>query len=56
MYNLVGSTVLGYYMGFLLVVSTGGGTGWGERNPAGLSPGREPVASMDDYNDVRGGV
>ena len=41
-------------MGVLLGVSPGGGIGWEDRTTVGLAPGGLPLASLGNYNYVRG--
>ena len=54
MYNCVGSSVLGSYVGDLLGFRPGLNTGWEERTLVGLAPGGTPVGSLDKSDGVRG--
>ena len=56
LYNGVGSTVLGSYVGFLLGVIIWGGTGWEEIITVDLLPARSPVDYQVNYNYVIGRV
>ena len=56
MYSFVGSILLGSSVGGFLGVIIGDGTVWEECIPIGMVPESEAVASLGDYNYVRGRV
>ena len=54
MYNCVGTRVFGSSVEVFLGDSLGGGRGWEESIPVGISPGGSPVSSLVNSNGTRG--